>query len=233
MTIKTREPDDRFKAQVPDFKLEKRKRPKYRTWREDPDVVEEAEGLLTEAEGLSRSLGQGGIKETPYCRADLDNAKNSFEPKADAKPDVKADAKSYNKILNTLRNDRFLSDTTEYCSLSESQLDVLNEICKLCIVHGKLSTAKVTYDEIASKASVNNRTIKGIARKLEMCDILIKRDNQYVSGSKGRVFEVSPKAIVCMLSHNQSLRKWVARQRLRVEDVKKFYDFEMLNMHRD
>ncbi|MCX6127494.1 MAG: hypothetical protein NTX25_00330 [Proteobacteria bacterium] len=45
MTIKTREPDERFKAQVPDFQLEKRerqRRPKYRTWRDDPDTEEGA-----------------------------------------------------------------------------------------------------------------------------------------------------------------------------------------------
>ena len=50
MTIKTRENDERFLPQVPDFKLEKReRRPRYRTWRDDPDLETKQEPVAVES----------------------------------------------------------------------------------------------------------------------------------------------------------------------------------------
>jgi hypothetical protein len=145
--------------------------------------------------------------------------------KADAKPDVKADAFKFDNILLSKKLSLFLSDTTEYSILKNSQLNVLSEICKLCIISGKLTTDKISYEALAEKSSVKNSTIKGIVRKLESCHILIKDRHQYISGSKGRSFEISEKAIFCMLSHNQGLIRWLARNGLRVAEIKKIYEF--------
>ncbi len=146
--------------------------------------------------------------------------------KANVKADVKADVTMINNILNSKRITMFLSDATEYSLLSDSQINVLSEICKLFILSGKLSTEKISYEFLAEKASVNGVTVKGIIRKLEACQILVKKDQQYVSGSKGRVFEVSQQALHCMLSNNQGLKRWLARNGLRVNDIKNFYNFQ-------
>lgn len=58
MTIKTREPDERFKAQIPDFKLEKRARPKYRTWRDDPDEAPKAEPIAKDQQTTSKPTAE-------------------------------------------------------------------------------------------------------------------------------------------------------------------------------
>src|SRR5437762_2758517 len=81
MTIKTREPDDRFKAQVPDFKLEKRDRRKYRTWRDDPD----AEGTAPEAKAEPETPSK------PIAEEEASRLKPLAEPQAigeqtDSKP---------------------------------------------------------------------------------------------------------------------------------------------------
>jgi hypothetical protein len=73
MTIKTREPDDRFKAQVPDFKLEKRERRRYRTWRDDPDVDEAATTMATEAETTSKPV------EEPIAKPEQTQSKPKAE----------------------------------------------------------------------------------------------------------------------------------------------------------
>ncbi len=119
-----------------------------------------------------------------------------------------------------------LSPSVKYSLITASWLKVLTEICKLCIENSSLITDKISYDHLAKSTSINSESVRRIIRSLESEKILIFNKEYFQVGSRGRLFEISAQAMHCMLTHDSSLKKWIARQGIPVSEIKKFYDFK-------
>ena len=123
---------------------------------------------------------------------------------------------------------RNLSESIKFNLVTTSWLKVISEICKLCIENELLKTDKISYDYLSERADVNAESLRRIIRSLESEKILIFSKEYFQTGSRGRQFEISPQAMLCMLTHDLSLKKWIARQGMPVSEIKKFYDFKRL-----
>ncbi|MFW7382404.1 MAG: hypothetical protein ACOH5I_26640, partial [Oligoflexus sp.] len=194
------------------------------------EVERKAEGKVELKPELEvERKAEGKVELKPELEVER-KAEGKVELKAEREVERKAEGKveltKLSKYLLNKKNNMFLSDSIEYTIISKSQLNVLSEICKLCIVSGNLYTERVSYEYLSKKSSVKLASIKSVVRKLESSSILILRDHQYTLGAKGRSFEISKQALFCMLEHNLNLKRWVARQGLKVTDVKKHYDFK-------
>ena len=120
----------------------------------------------------------------------------------------------------------FLSESLSYAMSSSSQREVLSAICKVCIVQQSVSTGRIPFEFLSSKASISLPNLKKIVRKLEDSNVLVKHTEQSSNGSKGRDFTIASMAMACMITQDEGLRKWMARNQMSVAEVKKFYDFE-------
>ena len=119
----------------------------------------------------------------------------------------------------------FLSPSIRYTRANPIHIKVLNEVAKLCILAGSLKTEMESYEFIASKLGMNGHTLRGLVRKLESEKMLILKDEYYVSGTRGRVFEISPQALNCLLHNDKSLKSWLARNSITLENAKNLFDF--------
>ena len=146
--------------------------------------------------------------------------------KAVEKPVTKAVSISNPKILIFKKENMFLSDDLSYAMSSDSLREVLSAICKMCIVQQSLQTGRIPYEYLHSKVSISIPNLKKIVRKLEDSQVLLKHIDQSSNGSKGRDFIIAPKAMVCMITQDEGLRKWMARNQVSVTNIKKLYDFE-------
>ena len=144
---------------------------------------------------------------------------------AASEPGAKGHANINPKRLISKNYARDLSRSVKYNLAAQSWLKILSEICKLCIENESLKTEKTSYDYLSKHTEINAESVRRIIRTLEAEGILIFSKEYFQTGSKGRLFEVSEQAMLCMLTHDISLRKWIARQGIPVSDIKKFYDF--------
>ena len=108
--------------------------------------------------------------------------------------------------------------------MKDSNRILLYEICKLCILNNDLITKRSTYEMIRGKSKLQIRGIKTAILKFKKQGIVIENDNYFMKGQKGRIFEVSKQAMLCMLSSDQSLKRWIASQGLSLQNLKKTYE---------
>ena len=120
----------------------------------------------------------------------------------------------------------FLSDSLTYAMSSSNQREVLSALCKMCIVQQSIHTGRMPFEFLSSKTSISLPNLKKIVRKLEECNVLVKHVDQSSNGSKGRDFIIASMALACMITQDEGLRKWMARNQMSVADIKKVYDFE-------
>ena len=150
-------------------------------------------------------------------------AKGHAEPASE--PGAKGHANKNPKRLISKDYARNLSDSIKYNLAAASWIKLLSEVCKLCIENESLTTDKTSYDYLAKHTDINPESVRRIIRTLEAEGILIFSKEYFQTGSKGRLFKVSQQAMLCMLTHDISLRKWIARQGIPVSEIKKLYDF--------
>ncbi len=150
-------------------------------------------------------------------------AKGHAEPASE--PGAKGHAHKNPKRLISKNYERDLSDSIKYNLAAPSWIKLISEVCKLCVENESLTTDKTSYDYLAKHTDINPESVRRIIRTLEAEGILIFSKEYFQTGSKGRLFKVSQQAMLCMLTHDISLRKWIARQRISVAEIKKFYDF--------
>ncbi len=186
------------------------------------EVELKAEGKVEpKAEGEVEPKVEGEVELKYECEVEL-----KAEGEVELKDECKVECNFISKSLNLKHKKMFLSDGNSYGVFNDSHLNVLSEICKLCVVSGTLSTEKVSYENLSEKTGTKFNSLKSIIRKFEACGIILLKDNQYAVGSRGRVFEITLQALACMLENNLNLKRWIARQGLKVSEVVKHYDIK-------
>ena len=117
-----------------------------------------------------------------------------------------------------------MSESINYLLLEKSWVSVVSEICKLCIQNESLISDKVSYDFLSQRSGVNPESLRRIVRRLESESVLVIREEYFRKGIKGRNFEITKRAMLCMLTNDIGLRKWIARQGKAVASIQKLYD---------
>ena len=111
--------------------------------------------------------------------------------------------------------------------LEESHCEILRELCRLCIENRSLTSDRITYSFLSKenkKSSLKSSSVKDAIRKMEANRIIILRDSHFDLGRKGRMFEVSKTAMLCMLFNDNSLKRSLSRKGHSLSDLKNIYE---------
>ncbi|RYZ90240.1 MAG: hypothetical protein EOP04_04540 [Proteobacteria bacterium] len=153
-------------------------------------------------------------------------AESKARSEAESKARSEAESKARSKSSKSLTDLMYLSDSCRYTLLNSSERAVIILIAQMCISSESLVTSWESYDWLSERAKLNKHTLKRIVQTMQKNNILIIRDDYYQPGSKGRVFEITPRALKCVLTNEIRLKRWISSRSQTLQSVKKAFGFE-------
>ncbi|HET9239180.1 MAG TPA: hypothetical protein VFO10_18110 [Oligoflexus sp.] len=149
MTIKTREPDDRFKAQVPDFKLKTRS--KYRTWRGDPD---QEPPIVVPMEGAPEAVAPAEPQSLPKAQEPSENDQKTVSNQSENDQITKVKPSDNDQKYISERSE---NDQTKVVSSDNGQKTISKLSAKASVSDKKATRERSENDQRTTRTIASDR----------------------------------------------------------------------------